>query len=150
MPCIHLYVPYTRSTPRFSWQLVSSLKCRIADAAQVSRDDVKIFFHPRKTAILTDDGTLASYSHVFGEVYWYAKENRDQKSMDTIAGALQHFLNVHSLGRDFDLTFFGFPVGAFYSEKDGTAVLVLGGEVLPSFKQIADTVGAHTGFGREE
>jgi hypothetical protein len=123
----------------------STLKNRIADAARVSRDNVHIYLHSSDCAELGDDGTLSDCPQVFGEVYWYAKE-RSQKVIDLIAAALQHFLNVHALGRGFDLKFFGFPAGSFYAEKGGDATLVLGGEALPPNRQIAQTVYHITGY----
>lgn len=144
MPCVFL-----RNLPeRFDF-LISSRKSEasaakmykeIAEAAGCEVDQVEIHLSNEIFTLLKPDGKVCQCPNVHGEVEWFGKENRGQEVKQKIANAIQQFLNDCLSGEGFDLTFRDSSAGAFYVEKYGKCQMVDGGESLPSYNDIAQTV----------
>jgi hypothetical protein len=143
--CIH----YNWSKKEDIFQ-AEQLYAKIAEAAGCQVDDVEIHLSNENFKLLSSTGSIKDCPNIHGFVIWFGKEKRDEKVKLKIANALQEYLNKHNVGKGFDLTFMDMPAGSFFNEKDGQAVLVPGGEILPPFSVITKTAGITTGFGRDE
>ena len=145
MPSVFLNIPTNLSTV-FNSKQIASLRERIANAANVSADKVKIFVQKTDQAELLDNGRLKQSGCVEGYVVWFGGEERNLLAKQIVANALQHFLNIHSTGKGFNLTFFDMPGGSFFHEKNGKSVQIVGGEYIPSPAAIAQAVYEATGY----
>lgn len=150
MPCIFLkdfpmkYHPELLTTYHsqqlFNPEVVDDLHIKIAEAAGTSSHSVEIHLSFADNFILYSSGRVKPCQNIHGFVVWYGSEKRDIKTKQAIADALQNFLNIQKIGKDFDLTFMDMPASSFFVEQDGKAVMVEGGEYLPSNVSIAQTV----------
>ena len=157
MPCVFLKNMPTNFTGHTSnWCRTEDvfqaqqLYAKIAKAAGCQTDDVESHLSNENYKLLSTAGYIVACPNVHGFVIWFGKEKRDVKVKQKIADALQYYLNKFEIGNGFDLTFVDMPAGSFFVEKDGQAVLVPGGEILPPFSVINEAVGEITGFGRDE
>ncbi len=157
MPCIFLVnfpesfkVFHEGRIQFFNPKLVVKLKQAVAKAANCRDSDVEVHLSTERYYLLQDNGYTASCPNIHGTVSWFGKEERDATTKEAIAKAIHHFLMMHSLGKDFDLTFLDMPATSFFIEAFGEMIMVPGGEPLPPFQVITDAVGEVTGFKREE
>ncbi|MFZ3069054.1 MAG: hypothetical protein WA052_01930 [Microgenomates group bacterium] len=128
------------NTPREIFSPATStadMYAKIAEAASCEVDGVEIHLSSETYTLLNLDGSARKCPNVHGEVEWHGSENRDLKVKQTIADAIQQFLNLHLAGEGFDLTFHDSPAGTFFVEKGGKSVLIQGGEAIPPNKVLA-------------
>jgi hypothetical protein len=134
------YHPDLQSPQPLDVVLAYSLRVQIAEAAECSPLSVKIHLSFTDNFILYGSGRIKPCHYIHGFVVWFGSEKRDTKTKQTIADALQDFLNIHKIGKDFDLTFVDMPAGSFFVEQNGKSVMVEGGEFLPPNILIAQSV----------
>jgi hypothetical protein len=99
--------PFQSKTPvkTLNPQQIVNLRAVVAEAAGTSPEGVEIHLSFDNNFLLSDNGYLEPWPNVRGNVVWFGQEQRDVKVKQTIANALQDFLNHHSIGKGFDLTF---------------------------------------------